>query len=458
MTGRRQTPPGLTLPEVQDALQDLRGLRDEMALRRVWAHVASPEEAEAARELRPARRGMWFVGGAVTAAGAAALALWLTRAPHSDVTKQAARDGLPSKAPMAAMAPTRPLPALPASVPAPGLASAPTPGAQPSRGLFVRQGDAIHSTKEAMVLALPSGAAATLAPSSSLRVEADGRVVLVEGRSHFDVPLQTQSMIVEVGSYRVLVAGTRFRVDLGAHGTGVSVAVESGTAEVFGEQDLGTPLAHLSPGSRWSSDARPSSSMQRKHHRPAAHFASAANEAEETARPAESAPPSIAAENAAYERGRILRDVQHRPDDALEAWRACRAEHPHGVLRPEVDLSIFETLVRGHDVTGALSEGTAFLSRYPQSERRSEVARLVGDLYRGRGDLRRAVQAYDQALAASPRADVEDQVSFARAEALFQSGSDPKGVSLTRYIDSHPAGRFRKAASNLLGLGGARAP
>jgi hypothetical protein len=453
VTGRRQTPPGLTLPEVQDALHDLRGLRDEMALRRVWAHVASPEEAEAARELRPAGRGMWFVGGALTAAGAAALALWFTHAPRSETAKQVVRDQAATKVATSAAATRASHGPAPVPVAAPASEAAATP-----RGVFVRQGEAVHSTKDAMVLALPGGAAATLAPSSALKVEADGRVVLVEGRSRFDVPLQTQSMIVEAGSYRVLVAGTRFRVDLGPHGTGVSVAVESGTAEVFGEQDLGTPLAHLAPGSRWSSDARPGSSTQRKHHRPSTHFATAANDGEETSKPGESAPPSIAAENAAYERGRILRDVQHRPEAALEAWRDCRAEHPNGVLRPEVDLSIFETLVRGHDVTGALSEGTAFLARYPQSERRSEVARLVGDLYRGRGDLRRAVQAYDQALAANPRAEVEDQASFARAEALFQAGIDPKGANLTRYLDSHPAGRFRKAATNLLGPGASRAP
>ncbi len=84
-----------------------------------------------------------------------------------------------------------------------------------------------------------------------------------------------------------------------------------------------------------------------------------------------------AAENAAYEVGRVLRDGLHRPQAAVAAWVAYRTRFPRGLLRAEADLSILETLARVGDKAAALAEAEAFLARYPNSERRDEVAKLA---------------------------------------------------------------------------------
>jgi hypothetical protein len=47
------------------------------------------------------------------------------------------------------------------------------------------------------------------------------------------------------------------------------------------------------------------------------------------------------------------------------------------LLRAEADLSILETLAKVGDKAAALSEAEAFLARYPNGERRDEVAKLV---------------------------------------------------------------------------------
>jgi len=87
-----------------------------------------------------------------------------------------------------------------------------------------------------------------------------------------------------------------------------------------------------------------------------------------------------AAENAAYEMGRILRDGLGRPRAAVKAWVACRTRFPNGLLRAETDLSILETLARVGDKAAALSEVESFLARYPNSERRDEVTKLAARL------------------------------------------------------------------------------
>jgi tetratricopeptide (TPR) repeat protein len=84
----------------------------------------------------------------------------------------------------------------------------------------------------------------------------------------------------------------------------------------------------------------------------------------------------IDAEWALYRLGN-LRD-RHLGDraGALAAWREHRRRFPAGSLRQEVDLSIVEVLVRLGKNQEALAEADRFLSRYPTSERRAELARI----------------------------------------------------------------------------------
>jgi outer membrane protein assembly factor BamD (BamD/ComL family) len=84
-----------------------------------------------------------------------------------------------------------------------------------------------------------------------------------------------------------------------------------------------------------------------------------------------------AAENAAYELGRITRYNLNRPRQAVALWDKYRTRFPAGLLRTETDLSIVETLSQMGDVRTALAEADAFMARHPTSERRIDVQRLA---------------------------------------------------------------------------------
>ena len=127
------------------------------------------------------------------------------------------------------------------------------------------------------------------------------------------------------------------------------------------------------------------------------------------------------AENAAYEIGRILNE-RGQSSAAVAAWRRYRSDYPNGILRVEADVSIIETLARAGDTDDALTEATEFLRRRPDSERRGEIARVAGDLYRARGDCRHAVGAYQVALSASRARDITEAAGFHRAACLVATG------------------------------------
>jgi len=158
-----------------------------------------------------------------------------------------------------------------------------------------------------------------------------------------------------------------------------------------------------------------------------------------------------AGENAEYEIGRILRDGLHQPREALVAWRSYRSGHARGLLRAETDISIIETLAAIGDKNGALGEALDFVRRFPESERRTEIGGLAGDLYRERGDFRSAVAEYDRALeSARGRREAGDAITFHRAVCLLREDR-PAGLSALRaYLQSFPAGRFRSQTERLL--------
>ena len=93
-----------------------------------------------------------------------------------------------------------------------------------------------------------------------------------------------------------------------------------------------------------------------------------------------------------------------------------------------------------------LSEAVDFLRRHPNSERRAEMARLAGDLYRARGDCRRAVVAYDKALGAARTRDVTEAATFHRASCLVRLG-DAAGPDAVRSLPAQlPVGEVPQRA------------
>jgi hypothetical protein len=436
--------------ELRQALDEAQArVPDDVTLRRMWAHVAEP----LLLRRRRAPRWLWFVSGVGSTAAlafACALALW----PHAQ--PPATR---PAVEPHATLM---------------------TPGT-------VRTG-----AGETLALALRGGAEAHLGSSSAMTLDATDRLAVDGGDVRFTVPHQPHghTFTVNAGPYRVVVIGTKFRLRLDeAHH--VALTVDEGVVEVWDR----TRLARVVPGESWSSPAQraaaqaetpaveqPPIAPAHAHHvarphlvalaTPAATPATAApTAAEGTPDPAAQARAALAAgdvqkalalyralaarggpagENAEYELAKILRDRLGQPLGALAAWRRYRSEHPDGILRIETDVSIIETLVHIGESDAALSEAADFLRRHPDSERRAEIARVAGDLYRTRGDCRQAIGAYQTALSSAHAAGAAEAASFHRASCLVQLG-DPTGADAARgYLRAWPAGRFRAEAARLL--------
>jgi hypothetical protein len=451
---------------------------DDVTMRRMWARVADVEaradvdvDLEGAetgiamadrvrlRATRPRRlpRWAWFAGGVgSTAALAFGFVAWLW--PRHELLPTVAAHAAP---------------------PAPAAEVHPVPAAEGT----IRTG-----AGERLALTLVGGTEARLESSSVMTVDRAGRAKVDGGEVAFKVPRQPagHSYVVLAGPYRVVVLGTRFKLRMNDTRR-VFVDVQDGVAEVWDQ----SRLARLGVGETWASpdvpleagssseaaEATPSGPGLAHTHPHARTIALASpggravasdDDSEAAAQAALGAGETSralglyralaqhggpAGENAAYEIGKILRDRLGQPANAVAAWRRYRADHPNGILRVEADVSIIETLVHAGDGAGALAEANDFIRNHPDSERRAEIARVAGDLYRARGDYKRAVVAYQIALASPLVRDAAEPASFHRAECLVRLG-DPNGTEATRaYLRRWPSGRFRVEAERLLESG-----
>jgi len=352
---------------------------DEVARRRVWARIEGLPSGKDLPVRRARSLALPALTGALVAVGVVAV-LWMVPATR------------PTHSPVAAK---RVVPAV-ASVSQPG-SVAPRVVSQISSVAPVRTGRG-----ERARVALVGGAGVELDADSVLSWDAERRPAVERGQARFEVPHQAPGtrFAVSAGPYVISVVGTKFHVGVGDDR--VSVEVEEGVVEVW----RGARSVRLVEGDSWAGpirglasptvERRPSAgtsvrrtslvdSTVRAENGPANVELTAARIALSEGRPEDalamlthcSKGVGPAAENAAYEMGRVLRDGLHRPRAAVAAWVSYRTRFPKGLLRAEADLSILETLARVGDKAAALSEAEAFLARYPNSERRDEVAKLA---------------------------------------------------------------------------------
>jgi hypothetical protein len=314
-------------------------------------------------------------------------------------------------------------------------------------------------------------------------VDEQGRPELRHGEVHFQVAAaaagsaEAQRFSVRVASYKVVVAGARFVVK--AEAQSISVAVEDGEAEIWN----GSHVVRIGSGETWSSDAaapraRTGAPRAAREKAPALAPAEAEGQVAEqdredlaAARAARAASDprralalyehlaartGPAAENALYEIGGIYHDQLKQPAKAVAAWDRYRTRYPNGLLRAEADLSVIDTLATLEPSEGGnrtLNEALAFLKRYPHSERRGEVSRVVGDLYRERGSYRAALDFYRAVPNAKSGAGAEDadDAAFGQAACLYALRDDGADAALRAYLSQRPHGRHARDAAHLLG-------
>ena len=246
-------------------------------------------------------------------------------------------------------------------------------------------------------VALGGGAEADLSENSAITWDDQHRTSIERGSAMLSVPHQPPGwrFSVTAGPYVVTVVGTKFEVRVANRTVGVEVS--EGVVEVW----RGSRSTRLVAGDSWngplypdeaqSAGAAPAERPQSISLPPAKltppasrglQEAQAALQAGDTGkaielltRTAQGTGP--AAENAAYELGRVARYNLNRPRQAVALWDKYRTRFPSGLLRTEADLSIVDTLSSVGDVRAALLEADAFVARHPSSERRLEVQRLA---------------------------------------------------------------------------------
>jgi ferric-dicitrate binding protein FerR (iron transport regulator) len=436
----------------------------ELRQRRVWARVSDP-----ARTFRDTRRA--FMRGALIASAVTAGAVFVVQRVQDEgrggaAVELARGDVKPSGGASVKAAPM---------------------------GVAAAAGTVVETQPgERLVRLLPRGARAELAPRTSMAVDGEGRPELRHGEVRFSVAKvdhaknDARVFSLRVASYRVVVAGARFVVK--AQAQAISVAVEDGVAEIWN----GSHVVRIGSGETWTSEgadeARGSAragartgAPRATHERTPALAPAAAASTEEDLRDREDLAAARAAraasdprralalyeqlathsgptaENAMYEIGGIYHDQLKQPAKAIAAWDRYRTRFPHGLLRAEADLSVIDTLAT-LDTPGSadagmrtLNEALAFLKRYPHSERRGEVARVAGDIYRGRKDCRAALDFYRAALNAKVAPEDADDASFGQAACLYELRDEGAAAALRAYLNGNPRGRHARDASRLLG-------
>jgi hypothetical protein len=430
----------------------------ELMQRRVWARVSDP-----ARTRRITQRA--FLRGALVASAATAIAV-------------IALQRFQSAGPVSVGGRTEVARAV-VQDPTAGAALAVTAPA----GSLVETG-----AGERVVRVLPRGARAEIAPSTLVAVDEQGRPELRRGEVRFSVApgvaSDAQRFSVRIASYRVVVAGARFVVK--AQAQSITIAVEDGEAEIWN----GSHVVRIGSGETWSSDAagnaRRAGAPRGAHDKtpalaPTAGTAEQALQAKDAkddqqdrddlaaARAARAAADprralaiyeqlasrsGPAAENALYEIGGIYHDQLKQPAKAVAAWDRYRSRYPNGLLRAEADLSVIDTLETSGtsaDGTRTLNEALAFLKRYPHNERRGEVARVVGDIYRGRDNCRAALDFYRVVPSTKATSDDADDASFGQAACLYAMRDDGASSALRAYLAQNPRGRHARDAARLLG-------
>ena len=151
----------------------------------------------------------------------------------------------------------------------------------------------------------------------------------------------------------------------------------------------------------------------------------------------------LAAENALYALALHEARLGHHAE-AITALSEHRERFRAGVLASDAAWTLVGELLLAHRYLPAVSEARAFESRYPDDQRRAEVALVAAHVLRDQLlSLPEAKAQYDRVLGASPSRDVADEALFYRGvceEALGDKAA--AAVTFVRHQAEFPRSRF----------------
>jgi tetratricopeptide (TPR) repeat protein len=374
---------------------------------------------------------LWLAGAAVAAAATATLSFfWANRATTPLVIAR-----IP---PLRAAPPSAPVPTVPASVGASGperqarrLALSGAPRALPA--------GAVELDGEAHAELAPGGRALASTDAGNTRVS------LVRGSLRLDVspPEPGRRFAVEMGPYRVVVAGASFRMV--RSGPTVDLWVSEGHVTVWRSEHRG-PL--VAAGDHWAGTLPPEvtiateESASRATAAPSARADAPTTKADALAsceaaagagRPREALDcyrridggTNLAAELALYEAARLELRLTSDARAALETLDAYTRRFPLGSLRAEVELTRVELLPRVGEHMRALDLSERLLREHPDRER--DLRLLRGNIFReALGDCERAEPEYRVAAVGAGRAS--DDAAFYDAVCVELLGRTAEAV------------------------------
>lgn len=328
---------------------------DEPRLERQFANIRDRAEAPRAKVVR----GPWLVAGGVVLAAAAALGLFLLRAPET-----------------------------------------------PPQRAEVFDGAHLESGADEVRVELRDGTRIALDPQSRLELASQGtrRVALAveRGTASFDVPhVEGRSFVVRARDVEVHVVGTRFSVSSLDDSDDVVVAVTEGVVEVrrpgaeprrvsAGEElriDRAAPDAP-EPDDEAAAEAEPEAEPETRSRRPRprptpADLWARATEARRAGDPREAAdayeaflrlaPRDSQAALAAFELGRLRLDRLGDVPGAIEALRRALSTAPNAPFAEDAQARLVDAYARAGRAEACAAARDRYLARYPSGAHRRSV-------------------------------------------------------------------------------------
>ncbi len=143
---------------------------------------------------------------------------------------------------------------------------------------------------------------------------------------------------------------------------------------------------------------------------------------------------ALSAEAALFSLALLARDMEDRPDEALDYLRAYERRFPEGAFAPEVALGILETIKEQGQSLQAIEAAAAFERRFPGDPRAEDVALSRAEILctlEGRGD--EALALFDHLLrTANP--EIRDRA--------YRSGERCRAVHRSHIDEAAPAWRI----------------